>query len=396
VSGQAVSSRGFVEARVSIFPQRAPNDTERVVADVLGREELFAVVSPWLQLAAGVDVRANTHDQVTTTWTPDIGDRGALRPALSIRRLSATVVRGPLTLDIGKQFVRWGKADILTPVDRFAPRDFLNVIDSEFLAVRGVRAVLQREGDTLDLVWVPFFTPSRLPLPDQRWAVLPTSATFPPDGGVPIASEAQVPGGSQAGVRWGRIGAGYELALSFFDGFHHLPNLDVALVGPGEATLVTRYPSERMYGGEAAVPMRWFTVKGEAAYFTSSTPSTDEYVLYVIQLERQTGEWLVVGGYAGEHVTAERAALTFAPDRGTARSILGRASYTIDGDRSIAFEGAVRRNARGAYAKGEYSQAYGRRWRATVSGVVIGGREDDFLGQYRRNSSVAAALRYSF
>jgi len=28
-----------------------------------------------------------------------------------------------------------------------------------------------------------------------------------------------------------------------------------------------------------------------------------------VQLERQSGEWLFVGGYAGEHVTERRAAL---------------------------------------------------------------------------------------
>ena len=72
------------------------------------------------------------------------------------------------------------------------------------------------------------------------------------------------------------------------------------------------YPAIRTYGADAAVPTRWFTIKGEAAYFTSSSPDTDEYVLYVLQIERQTGEWVLVGGYAGEAVTAHRAALSFA------------------------------------------------------------------------------------
>ena len=59
------------------------------------------------------------------------------------------------------------------------------------------------------------------------------------------------------------------------------------------------YPELRLYGGDAAVPLPWFTVKGEAAYFTSSTPGAEEYALYVIQLERQVKEWSFVGGYAG-------------------------------------------------------------------------------------------------
>jgi hypothetical protein len=95
-------------------------------------------------------------------------------------------------------------------------------------------------------------------------------------------------------------------------------------------------------------------------------------------------------------VTAQRSALTFAPDRGLTRSIIARASYTIGPVRSLAFETAIRQNGAGAYGKVEYSQARGAHWRATVTAVGIGGQSDDFLGQYHRNSHVTAALRYSF
>ena len=116
----------------------------------------------------------------------------------------------------------------------------------------------------------------------------------------------------------------------------------------------------------------------------------------MIQLERQTGEWVFIGGYAGEAVTARRSSLVFAPDRGLTRAIVARASYTIGPTKSVAFEGAVRQNGDGAYTKAEYSQARGQHWRATISGVAIGGRERDFLGQYHHNSHMKASLRYSF
>ena len=119
-------------------------------------------------------------------------------------------------------------------------------------------------------------------------------------------------------------------------------------------------------------------------------------MLYVVQVERQTGEWVIVAGYAGDVTTKRRAAFGFAPDRGLARSIVARASYTIDPVRSIAFETAIHQNGNGALAKVEYSQASGPHWRATFSGVGIAGQDDDFLGQYHRNSYLSAALRYSF
>ena len=119
-------------------------------------------------------------------------------------------------------------------------------------------------------------------------------------------------------------------------------------------------------------------------------------MLWVVQLERQTGEWVFVGGYAGEVVTERRSLLPFAPDRGVARALLGRASYTIDPNRSVAFEGALRRSGDAGYARGEYSQAFGQHWRATVAVTLIRGEPTDFIGQYRRNSHVTLSLRYSF
>lgn len=401
-SAQALTYRGFVDAHGTLFPQDAQNDSRNVVGDLLARAELFVRPVPWLGLAAGLDGRLNSFEQVEDEWRFDIADRGRRRPALSVRRLSATLNRGPLTLDVGKQFIRWGKADVLTPTDRFAPRDYLNVIGPDFLAVRGVRGVLELGPHTLDLVWVPFLTPSRVPLLDQRWTVAPPGVQL-----IGRDDNQAMPERFQAGIRWGRTVAAYEYSVSFYDGFNHLPTFDQlpalalpeSLVSPGAPILVElgrRFPKLRMYGGDAAVPARWFTAKGEVAYFTTSSGATDEYVLYVVQLERQTGEWSLVAGYAGEAVTDRSAALSFAPDRGTARTILGRASYTIDANRSATFEGAVRQDGRGLYLKGEYSQARGRHWRATIDGGLIRGEPDDFLGQYRSNSHVAAALRYSF
>jgi hypothetical protein len=167
--------------------------------------------------------------------------------------------------------------------------------------------------------------------------------------------------------------------------------------GPPVVDVRRFYPKMRMVGGDGAVPLQWLTVKGEVAYFMSPDARVEEYVLYVLQLERQAGEWFLVGGYAGEAVTRDAAEPTgFAPDRGLTKTILGRAGYTIDTNRSLAFEAAVRQNGDGAWAKIEYSQAFGQHWRLTAGVNLIGGADDDFLGQYRRNSHATGTVRYSF
>lgn len=395
-AARVAGMRGFIEGTGFVFPEDTPLDGTNVVGDLLFRDEGFVKPLPWLQFAGGLDVRANTHDQVEDSWRVDIRDRGQLRPRLSIRRLSATIARGPLTLDLGKQFIRWGKTDIVTPTDRFAPRDFINVVDNEFLAVTGVRVTIQHASNTIEGVWVPWMTPSRVPLLDQRWTSVPNR---PP---VPLVDEgAVVPSGSEVGVRVTHTGRGYEAAATFYDGFNNLPDVvtqpNLSPNGvPLSVLLYEQYREQRMYGVDAAVPTKLFTLKGETGYFTTATPGADEYVIYIIQAERQTGEWLLAGGYAGQTITESGTLRTFAPDRGLTKSIVARASYTIDPNRDAAIETAIRQNGDGFLLKGTFSQARGRHIRVTASAALLRGEPDDFLGQYRLNSHATLALRYSF
>ena len=387
---QEFTSRGFAEVRTTVYPQTTPQDDDRLAVEGQLRFEPAYRATDWLTLSASAAARLDNLQQVDRSWRLDFRDRGLPRPALSLRQASATVRKGYVTADLGKQFIRWGKADILTPTDRFAPRDFLEVTDGEFLAVTGARLQYAHGSHSLDLVWVPLFTPSRIPLLDRRWSGIPSNA--------PLAFDARVrfPSRSQYGVRWSFAGAGYELSLSYFDGFNHLPEI----LPEGTEVPVMRlqrvYAPLKMAGADAALPLPWFTVKGETAFLKTTSTTDDDLVLYVIQLERQSGELSLVGGYAGEVVTTRRSSFAFAPDRGLARAFLARASYTLDTNRSVALEAAVRQNAAGVWVKTEYSQAAGAHWRTTVGVTIIGGRADDFFGQYRRNSHLLATLRYSF
>jgi hypothetical protein len=388
---QNFEQRGFFENRALVYPQTAPNDGGYLVNETLLRWDASVKTGSWFKLSGSFEAQTDSHRQTEREWRIDADDRSIQRPAFSVRQLSATLHKGKVTAEIGRQFIRWGKTDILIPTDRFAPRDYLgNVIDSDFLGVTAARVTISGVSDSLDLVWQPWFTPSRTPLLNQRWTVLPPEAA-----GVPIFDAgARYPGGSQYGVRWNHTGAGYEYSLCFFDGYNNLPLFDAKLDARGVG-LQRFYPNLRLYGGDAAVPLPWLTVKGEAVYFTTSTPGAEEYVLYVIQLERVVKEWSFVGGYAGEAVTqATGNPLAFAPDRGFARSFVGHASLTIDVNRSLTVETAVR--AAGSFLRFEYSQALGQHWRVTPGAAWIRGDMTDFLGQYHRNSYLSLAVRYSF
>ena len=374
------------------------------MGEALFRYEASAKAAPWLRLSGALDARGDTHDQ--TEWDGvDIEDRGLKRPGLSVRQLSGLFSRGPVSVEVGKQFIRWGKTDILSPTDRFAPRDYLTVVDNEFLAVTGARLTAGLQSNTLDVVWARF-TPSRTPLLDQRWSGLP-----PEVQALPLVDQgARYPSKSQAGARWNHVGSGFEFSLSGFSGNNSLPLIvsaapvlpagslaateaGLALVVPA---IVRVYPELWTVGGDAAVPLPHFTIKGEAAFFGTSDARADEYWLYVIQVERQSGEWFFVGGYSGEVVTTQRTQVQFAPDRGMTKAFLGRAGYTIDTNRSVAVDAAVRQNGDGSWLRFEYSQASGRHLRLTARATWITGEPDDFFGRYNRNSHATVTFRYSF
>ena len=395
-AAQTFEQRGFVELRTELYPQKGQQDDTWALAEALFRYEPSVDAARWLRIRGSFDARLDTYDQVTRAWDVDVRDRTRTRPALSIRSANATLSRGRVALDVGKQFIRWGKADIVNPTDRFAPRDFLSVTDADFLAVTGVRFAWGGDNDLVEGVWVPWFTPSRIPLYDKRWTVLPApAADFDlHDRG------ATFPAGGQWGARWNHLASGYEYSLSIYDGYHHLPLIDAQVLPtfapPAILELSHRFPRLRMVGADLAWPLAWFTLKAEAGYFSSPAGDADEYVQYVIQAERQQGELFLVGGYAGEAVQVRRTTTDFAPDRGLTRAFLGRAFYTIDANRSVASELAIRRDFGSFWLKGEYSQAVGAHWRATLAGSLVRGEPEDFIGQFRDNSHVRLTARYSF
>ena len=336
-NAQEFTYRGFGEIQSTAYLQSAHRDDEQLAIEARFRLEPAYSPADWLTLSGSLDARLDTIEQVERTWRLDVRDRSVQRPALSLRDARATLRRSTLIIAAGRQFIRWGKADILNPTDRFAPRDFLEVTDEEFLAVIGVRAQYERGPHAIDVAWVPVFTPSRIPFPGGRWAPAPPQTSGPSGF---VDRDPRFPDRSQYGARWNAMGRGFEVSLSYFDGFNHLPQFTAIPLSSAPVIALQRsYAPLRMGGADAALPFRWFTAKGEIAALFTTSDKSDDVIVYVIQVERQSGELNLVVGYAGEIVTERR---------------------------------------------------------ATLAGAAIGGDEQDFIGQYRRNSHLLATLRYSF
>ena len=276
VSAQTISQRGFVEGSGVFFPQEAPNDPTR------DRRRSSSARDERVRQAgavAAVGRRPRRARELARSGRRLAGastsrDRGVRRPRLSVRRLSATVhARTARRSIVGKQFIRWGKTDIVTPTDRFAPRDFLNVVDNDFLAVTGARAVdSARDRRRSRRVGAALHAEPRAaarPALDRRARRRRRTSRS--------STRARRSRRDRRSASAGATSAtGFEYSLSFFDGFNHLPNIDVARPDPVPARHRRRARATRRSGRTAPTRRcrrRWFTIKGEAAYFTS--PSTE-------------------------------------------------------------------------------------------------------------------------
>ena len=396
VCGQTFDQRGFIEANLVGFPQTAPNDSGQVIGSGLFRWDASYKPTSWFTLSGGLEAQTDSHHETDRAFRLDFDDRGLLRPAFSLRSLDVTLHKGHVTADFGKQFIHWGKTDIINPTDRFAPRDYLNVVDSEPLGVWGARVNVEYQGTSVDMVWTPWFTPSRMPLIDQRWALLPPGA--PPQ----VENAGTVfPGGGQYGARVNHIGHGYEISASVFEGYNHLPLLLALEPNPQTLYVQRFYPKIRTYGTDAAIPLQWFTIKTEAAFFESretsvSAPRSDTYLLWVAQLERQIRQWVVAGGYAGQTVFDNRYPVYFDPERGLTKTFFAKGVYNLSAPSSLSIETAVRQNGQGAWSAVEYSRQVATHWRVIGGITIVAGSPNDFLGQYHRNSFGVLKLRYSF
>src|ERR1700733_7754340 len=172
---QTFSQQGYFETMLTAYPQTAPGDSGQLIDSSLLDWEPAVKWGYW-RFNAGFVAQFDSHRMAERS--PDVSylDRETQRPAFDVSRLSISWGHGPVTIEMGKQFVRWGKTDIVNPTDRFTPRDYLTVIDARVLAVTAARLTIANQSNSLDFVYTPFLTPSRMPLLNQRWVVVPPEA----------------------------------------------------------------------------------------------------------------------------------------------------------------------------------------------------------------------------
>ncbi|MBI4893530.1 MAG: hypothetical protein HY821_23110 [Acidobacteria bacterium] len=386
-------SRGFLENRTMFYPQEASNDKTQWVNEWLLRWETRVRLGERWRIFGGLDAQTDTHNQVERNWHLSWWDREIQRPAFNVRTLFAQYTRGPFRLELGKQVIRWGVGDVFSPTDRVSARDLLSPSGADNLGVWAVRAVADTGPHSLELLYLPRFTPSRVPLVGQRWVVLPDSLKqyrlrF---RGV------EYPGGPQFGVRYHGIRRGIEYSGAYFEGFQNLPSLISRVLYLQKVwEYKAAYPRIRVAGGDVSAAWRGMVWKAEGAYSWTPTQITDDFISFVVQVERVREKWQMVAGYTGLHKTVDRITPYVAIDQAFTKAFAGRFGWAPKPNNNFTAEYWLQRNCRAFIGRFLYSREIAPSLRFTGGYIWITGAKDETVGRYSINSYATLQLRYSF
>ena len=268
---------------------------------------------------------------------------------------------GRVNLKLGLQQVVWGQADGLRVLDVINPLDYREFILEDFLDSRrplwmGRADVRVGEG-SLQLLWVPYFAPGRLPGPDAEFGAGPIfglglieaagSQNPAPQFQLRISQTKRPPyrlGSSQFGARYSRSIDGWDLTANYFYGWEDTPTPypgDFEL-RPGSpiptAIFQPEHDRREVFGGAAANSFGPLVLRLEAGWnrnksvAVSSTPPLCGFERAgqfsgVVGLDYSATTWLWVSGqYFLQFTSAPQSILLF-PRYNHLASIYFRTSF---------------------------------------------------------------------
>jgi hypothetical protein len=188
---------------------------------------------------------------------------------------------------LGLQQIVWGQADGLRVLDVINPLDYREFILEDFLDSRrplwAARVDVPAGRGSLQMVWVPYFAPGRLPGPDAEFglgqsyglALLAAAAGLAPEEVPPLRLlPNERPGyqlsASQAGARYSRSVGGWDLTANYFYGWEDAPTPYLRGIEgtPERPTLLfgPRYERREVAGGTAATSFGPVVLRLEAGW----------------------------------------------------------------------------------------------------------------------------------
>jgi len=396
-------------AKLSLFAHEEDvADEEDVLGELLISQELELEFNPRWSLESELEHRADNR-HFTAGILDEPVEEQARRYHLNLREAYLHFAGTSTDLYLGKKIYAWGKADGFNPADNLNPYDYLDFLTAEKIGILSAAFSYTTGTSGLDLVWVPRFTPARVPGPESRW--------FPPPD-LPLGTDPsqlqlgrrQLPdndlGNSQGGLRLWATRAGFDVAVTAYRGYDPIPAVGIALdleTGGLVASPVFNETTElglsvaRVFGSTA--------LHFEGAYRDTEQDYDDDFFSYVIGLNRSfyvggaIQEVRLIAEYVDEaFITHEENDRRFTTglSRPFRDTVLMEWTFVFNEDTELKLAGAYNLEEEDFFVQPRFLYSITDTWKMELGLDLIDGDPGTFWGNWARNDRAFAHLEWFF
>ncbi|MGP8331884.1 MAG: DUF1302 family protein [Methanosarcinaceae archaeon] len=308
-------------------------------------------------------------------------------------------LNGPVDISVGRQIVRWGKTDQISPVDNLNPQDLREFIIPDFedrkIPNWMVRGRLFSDFLTLEGVYVPFFEPSRIDYFGTDWAIFQHMNRI----GVHEEEPARNFKNGEGGIRVTKSVAGWDLGGSYLYAWEDLPYFKSFPIDGGDVQVT--YKRSNIFGFEFETTVREIGLRGEAAYFDQQSFLTENFTSltkpvlhYVIGADYLSSDgWYINLQFSEQRIYAYQEDILFFRKSNTAVS--GEVSKEF---RRGHFKALLRYNYglsdKSYYLNPKIICTYFTDLDMTLGVNIFGGDSDTLLGLHDKDDQIFLSIKY--
>lgn len=336
--------------------------------------------------------------------------REAYRLSADWRELHATGRAGRWNLSAGLQQVVWGRADELRVLDIVNPLDLREFVLPGLGAARRpvpmLRAVRAIGDDSLELLYLPWFVPTRPALPGSAFG-----PPVPPADAAPVLLPERRPArrlrSGELGLHWSRSQAGLDLSGHLFITREDEPVYRRVAwnAAPGEAWQAS-YPRRRVAGVSIArglgdaLTLRTEWAVSPRSTFAAGRPGGDgtargTVIDGLVGLDRVWRDWMLTAQWSGHHLRAWQPGDPGRRHTGLVTLALSGSSFGARLDTRVAWTRYLNRDD-GAWLQLKATWKPGDRSEYTLGADVFSGRPAGMFGAFDAHDRLQAQALFRF
>ena len=325
-------------------------------------------------------------------------------------------------LKLGLQQVVWGQADGLRVLDVINPLDYREFILEDFLDSRRplwmARADVPVEKGSLQLLWIPYFAPGRLPVAGNEFGLgasfgLGLVETIARQSGAPPFDVRALPTirpayqlkASQFGARYSRSLGSWDWTANYFYGWEDVPVnqlVEVRNTSPKPVALFQpRYERRKVFGLTGANNFGPVVLRLEAGWNQNRSTATRNAGLArlgqfssVAGLDYSPREWLWLSGqYFLSFASASQERLLF-PRYSHLVSLYARTNFFRDRLRPELFV-LTGLSERQSLLRPKLTQVVNDHWTVSLGADFFGGNRRNIFGAFRQNDRLLLEVKWS-